>query len=634
MYNNEQLKSAQQSGLGVDIGSSTVSAIGQADDVILAANSLDSLKFLARLTEVYCDSFRVKLVASKTKLLPVYLPRHSFLVDYAKVTNSVKIENTTVSFVHEAEHVGVLRSTHGNMPNILQRIASHKKALGGVSSAGMARSHRGNPAASLRVHQLYATPVLLSGLGSLYLNEAEQKVLDAHYQNTIQNIQRLHQNTPRGVVFLLAGCLPGKAMLHSRQLSLLLMVCHLPEDPLNKHAKHILSCAPPSAKSWFQQVRMICKQYGLPNPLQLLDKPPNKEHFKSEVKSKIVEYWHELFTAETRKLKSLKYFKPELYSLMKPHYMWSTAASNPFECSKSSALAKMASGRFRTDMLCRYWSHNRSGSCRSPSCHETPGTLEHILVSCPSLASTRERLYQMWLDKSVMFPALHSTIREVLSSTPETIVQFVLEPLAFSLILADVRTHGDHYIQQLSYMTRTFAFYMQREYKRLQKTYNEEFPIINNTIIISGWTATTPGNTSPPAVGPPSTSPQCSISTRCTALSCLSATSSDLSHGDLSKHIPLHSGDNTLPHQHDMSGLSAHQRSDPLVFQQAVQYHHEQSDHHEPVEHDPHGRLGLGRCGGGGVVAGRQGDSKHGPSHNHSQPIPPRSLELSHHHHS
>ena len=76
LYNNEQLKSAQNSALGVNIGSSTVSAIGQADDVLLAADNLDSLRYLAGLTERYCANYRVKLVPSKTKLLPVYKPRH------------------------------------------------------------------------------------------------------------------------------------------------------------------------------------------------------------------------------------------------------------------------------------------------------------------------------------------------------------------------------------------------------------------------------------------------------------------------------------------------------------------------------------------------------------------------------
>ena len=94
----------------------------------------------------------------------MFLPRHSHLVEYAKLVNTIKVNDTPVKFVTEAEHVGVLRSSAGNLPNLLERIASHKKALGAVSSAGLARSHRGNPAASIRVHQLYATPVLLSGL--------------------------------------------------------------------------------------------------------------------------------------------------------------------------------------------------------------------------------------------------------------------------------------------------------------------------------------------------------------------------------------------------------------------------------------------------------------------------------------
>ena len=89
LYNNTQLLGAQSSCLGVNIGSSTISAVGQADDVILAANSVDSLQLLANLTESYCSSYRVKLVPSKTKLLPLYHPRHEQLVEYARLVNPV-----------------------------------------------------------------------------------------------------------------------------------------------------------------------------------------------------------------------------------------------------------------------------------------------------------------------------------------------------------------------------------------------------------------------------------------------------------------------------------------------------------------------------------------------------------------
>ena len=450
-----------------------VSAIGQADDVILAANNVSNLKLLARLTEVYCSNFRVQLVASKTKLIPIYLPKHSFLVEYAKLVSTVTVDDTVVKFVSEAEHVGVIRSSTGNMPNILHRVSCYKKALLSVSSCGISKTQRGNPAASLKVHQLYAVPVLLSGLGSLVLNEKEVKLVDSNYKNTVQNLQRLHKNTPRAVVFLLAGCLPGRATLHCKQLSLFLMVCHLPGNPLHRHALHVLTVAPESAKSWFQQVENICALYGLPAPLQLLQNPPDKAKFKYLIKSKVAQYWHAVFTEEVSGLKSLKYFKPELYSLTRPHYMWSLTARNTFESTKSSVLAKMASGRYRTEMLTRYWSNNRGGYCRAPSCVSTPGTLEHLLAACPALSQTREKLYQMWLEQTVMFPSLHAAILKVLESPADIVVQFVLEPLAFKDILSDFKSHGIQYAHQLSYLTRTFAFNMHREYQRLIKSTND-----------------------------------------------------------------------------------------------------------------------------------------------------------------
>ena len=467
MYNNSQLKSAQASGLGVDIDSSTVSAVGQADDVILVANSVHNLMLLARLTESYCASYRVTLVSSKTKLLPLYLPKHEHLVKYAKLINPVTISGAPVEFVEEADHVGVLRSIDGNMPHILQRISSHKKVMATICSAGMGKGHRGNAAASLRVHLLHATPVLLSGLATLVLNRGEISILDKHYKCTLEKLQRLHPRTPRSAVFFLAGCLPFEALLHIRQLGLLSMVCHLPEDPLHIHAVHVLTSVPVRARSWFQQVAEICSKYGLPCPLHLLSDPLPKETFKKLVKSKIVEHWETVFRAEVASLTSLKYFKPELYSLTRPHYMWTTAASNPYECSKSTVLARMASGRHRSEALCRHWSSNKNGFCRAPTCDQVYGTLEHQLVSCPALSPVREKLYSMFLEKSVMFPSLHSTIRTILASDESVIAQFILEPLSFPELLSCFHTHGNRFIEQLCYLTRTFAFYIDKEYRKI-----------------------------------------------------------------------------------------------------------------------------------------------------------------------
>ena len=92
---------------------------------------------------------------------------------YAQLFNPINIEGKVIPFVDEAEHVGITRSTSGNIPHLLGRFSAHRKALMAVLPLGLAQCHLGNPAASLRINQIFATPVLLSGIGSLILLPAE-----------------------------------------------------------------------------------------------------------------------------------------------------------------------------------------------------------------------------------------------------------------------------------------------------------------------------------------------------------------------------------------------------------------------------------------------------------------------------
>ena len=54
LYNNVQLTIAQQSKLGADIGSTVVSAAGQADDTFLQSHTLHEVGGLLNLPEDYC----------------------------------------------------------------------------------------------------------------------------------------------------------------------------------------------------------------------------------------------------------------------------------------------------------------------------------------------------------------------------------------------------------------------------------------------------------------------------------------------------------------------------------------------------------------------------------------------------
>ena len=219
IYGKEQLATAQDSALGVKFGESvrlveddgdahggnlTVSAIGQADDTALVANNLHNLNCLLKLSLAFCKKYHVTLSPGKTKLQVMHTRDMKARVDYEVATNPLKIDDSKIEFVENAEHVGLLRASSGNLPTILEKFSAHNRALGAVLHTGMARGHRGNPAASLHADCVFGVPVLLSGLASLVLLKSEVAMITQHHKEVIWNLQRFLSKTPRVVVHFLA----------------------------------------------------------------------------------------------------------------------------------------------------------------------------------------------------------------------------------------------------------------------------------------------------------------------------------------------------------------------------------------------------------------------------------------------
>ena len=231
--------------------------------------------------------------------------------------------------------------------------------------------------------------------------------MDGHYLQTLQRLLRLHEKTPRSIVYFLAGSLPATAILHQRQMSLFSMICHLTQDPLHKHAKYALLNSLKCSKSWFIQIRDICLKYDLPHPLELLAFPLSKLRLKQLVKTKTTEYWQYILSSEVLELSSLTHFNPHMHSLTFPHPLWTTAGSSSHEVDKATVLARMISGRYRTESLCRFWSDNRQGYCLADTCYNVVGDLEHLLVHCPALEAERNELKKKWFTKAEVLPHCH-----------------------------------------------------------------------------------------------------------------------------------------------------------------------------------------------------------------------------------
>ena len=422
LYNNELLNLVQEAKLGVDMGASLVlSGVGQADDTVLLSNDIYKLNHILQLCLSFCQKFNVQLNSSKTKLLQITPIRTSSVIPY----NPINIHGKDIKISDEAEHVGVVRSSSGNIPNIVNRVAAFKKALGSIVSCGLARGRRSNPVAALKILSLYGTPVLMSGLASLVLSKKEVASVDQQLKNNIQNIIKLPTNSPSPLVYFVAGVLPGTAILHLRQLTLFGMVCRLPGDPLYIHATQVLLTSS-SPSSWFVQIRNLLLQYHLPHPLLLLQNPPSKEVFKKLVKAKIVDYWEQKLRAEAGFLPSLAYFHPEFLSLSSPHKIWSTAGHNSYEVAKARVQLLFLGSKYPCGELTRHWSQeNPHGLCTFPACKlsEIVESPEHILLACPAYTETRHKVIALSLKRKS--PVSHTLVtRFLLSNSRQTFMQF------------------------------------------------------------------------------------------------------------------------------------------------------------------------------------------------------------------
>ena len=467
VYNNDQIASAQASQLGIPLGGDLViSAIGQADDIALVSNNIFFLQCLLDLSLSYCEKHQVKLSTGKTKLQAYTNNSTRYQAYYAKVVCPVNISGDKVEFTDEAEHVGVVRSTEGNTKHIMTRITAHRRAIAAIAPMGLHRRRRINPSASIRIQKIFRSPVLLSGIPTLVLKASDISLVHNYLKRTIQQHLKLPDSTPHCVVAFLGGTLPGKAEIHLRQLGLFGMISRLPGSVLYQHARNSLQNTPRSANSWFQQIRDLCLTYGLPHPLSLLENPPNKSQFKTLVRSRITDHWEQKLRSEASNLSSLLYFKPAYMSLAKPHRIFTSCGSRSFEVHKSFIVAKMLSGRYLTDMQQRHWTNNKTGYCLLPGCtsHHIPGTLEHLLLFCPSLNLKRLTLLNLGRLISQEHPALSAILTEFLSSdNTSDRMQLLLDCTVIPQVVRANQTYGPHILDRLLYFGRTWCYNVHRE---------------------------------------------------------------------------------------------------------------------------------------------------------------------------
>ena len=260
----------------------------------------------------------------------------------------------------------------------------------------------------------------------------------------------------------MAGSVGATALLHQRQLGLFGMISRLQNNILHKICTSKLYSEPDNSSSWFVQIQHLCSLYNLPCPLSLLSHPPSKSAFKSLIRKQILDHWQQKFRSDSLDKPSLMYFKPQFMSLLRPHPLWTTSKSNSFETNKSIVVARLLSGRYRSDWHARHWNlSNKNGFCLLCPGKNIPGTIEHLLVSCVSLQHKRLDLFNFWDQRTVENPHLRDLMLSIRSSSITNFVQFVLDPSVVSSVISGCQDRL-YKLEDIFHLTRTFCYALHR----------------------------------------------------------------------------------------------------------------------------------------------------------------------------
>ena len=347
------------------------------------------------------------------------------------------------------------------MPHILGRLAAHRRAVQGVLHCGLAKGHRGSPAAGLRLERAYGAPVLLSGVASLVLSGAEISAIHQHFKMCVLHLMKLPLTTPEGFLMFSAGALPATAIIHLHTFTLLGMIGRLQQHCiLNKLGRQALLSG--SNSSRFVMVRIFTQQYQLPDPLIVLQQPLPKSQWKSLCKSKVVMWWEKHFRGEADNLESLLYFNPHFFSLTKTHKTISSANS-PYEISRATIVNLMLSGRYISDFRTRHFNNsNPTGACRlclsSSGSPAPPGTLEHFLLLCPSLQPAYQRAALHWTDHLASRPQLYTVVTQYCLGTVQSSVQFLLNPSCCPAVISAAQQIGETVYTDCHLLSRVWCY--------------------------------------------------------------------------------------------------------------------------------------------------------------------------------
>ena len=353
---------------------------------------------------------------------------------YYKENGCWTLYGERLTVVDDNEHLGLIVSgSHEEQKNVDRNITKCRKSLFSLLGVAFAYKCKLSPIVQVKMWRIYSLPVLLSGLPALPIRSTQIKTLAVFHHKILRGILKLSQSSPVPAIYFLLGELPVEATLHIRTLMLFHNLCTNPDTTVNTMAQYILKMCKANSTTWCNHINLLCQQYGLPPPLELLNYSHqwSKESWKQLVSTRITA-WHE---RNLRKLaennSKMRYLNVKLHGLTgRPHQALLDIRCTQ-DVEKLRIHLKFLSGDFPTNER-----KAKQNSALSPSCAfcfpATPDSYEHILTSCRATYDLRERLYpELMIAVADVYPVCSLLL--VPSPPTDILTQFLLDCCSINL---------------------------------------------------------------------------------------------------------------------------------------------------------------------------------------------------------
>ncbi|MCG8033679.1 MAG: endonuclease/exonuclease/phosphatase family protein [Candidatus Thiodiazotropha taylori] len=395
MYINPLLLDLEMANLGVFVGTVYTGCPTCADDLLLMSNYPAELQLM--LSKCFRNSGRNKCTFHPCKSCII---RHNVNARQLKseTVSTWTLGTNPMSVKENSEHLGLIRGgSFEGQANVTNRISLARRTLYSLIKTGMHGSNGLNPKVSYKMYQCYVLPRLLFGLETIFLLKKHIKMLSDFHLDTLRKLQALPNRTSCAAVLLLLGALPLEAELDKRHLSLLFSCLKSGNSKLVSLATRQSLFYDSEGRSFFTRVHCMLDKYGLPGIDSICNLDISKDQWKIKTKCAIRQYWSEKLRLDAYEKSTLKYCNIPCLQIGQTHHVWDSIESTRLEVRRGVIKCRIVTGTYIVQTLrSKFNQYQIDSTC--PLCRAEDEDIEHMLLRCSALHSTRKEPFKKLKD--------------------------------------------------------------------------------------------------------------------------------------------------------------------------------------------------------------------------------------------